>query len=248
MSQRAGAIAGAIASFFVAPSTRAQSTSETAALVEPSSPQQGRVATPASGAAKGDVGADLPPQENTPPDAPPPMRPRRHGLVVESTLGVLGFAGAFRHVAPPAYWWRAQLGYEPTSWLMIYGAGQLAFTDTGESQDASHTVAFAIWGLSGGLRATAHATERFAVYAQGEAGALTADIAHNTLTVLGFRNAESLNASFGARVGIEWYQVDRHLALSVSGGGEYASGFGKLFGPTDTPLLWSSGVALRYTF
>ena len=44
-------------------------------------------------------------------EAPPP-RPRRKGLVLESTLGVLGFAGQFRHVAPPAYWLHAQLGYE----------------------------------------------------------------------------------------------------------------------------------------
>src|SRR5260221_435940 len=31
----------------------------------------------------------------------PPARPRRKGLVLESTIGVLGFSGQFRHVAPP---------------------------------------------------------------------------------------------------------------------------------------------------
>jgi len=178
----------------------------------------------------------------------PPVRPRPHGLVVESTLGVLAFAGQFRHVAPPAYWWRMQLGYEPTPWLMLFGAGELAFTDTGESQDESHTTAFPIWGISGGLRGTAHVTDRFAFYGQVEGGGLTADIAHNTLTVLGFRNAESFNASVGARVGVEWYQMDRHLALSASGGIEYATGFQKLVGPSDIPLLWSTGLALRYAF
>src|SRR5580658_878255 len=51
-------------------------------------------------------------------------RPRRPGLVLESTLGVLGFAGNFRHVAPPAYWVRGQLGYEVTRGLMLYVDGE----------------------------------------------------------------------------------------------------------------------------
>ena len=37
-----------------------------------------------------------------PPDAPPP-RPRHSGLVLEQTLGILGFAGQFGHVAPPLH-------------------------------------------------------------------------------------------------------------------------------------------------
>jgi len=175
-------------------------------------------------------------------------RPRRPGLVLESTLGVLGFAGNFRHVAPPAYWVRGQLGYEVTSGLMLYADGEAGWTDTSESQEEANTFAVALWGFGGGVRGTVHWSERVAIYAQGEVGALTADVKHDELTVLGFRNAESLNPSAGARVGIEWYQLDRHLALAASGGARYAVGFAKVVGPTDLPLLWDAGLSLRYTF
>ena len=89
-------------------------------------------------------------------EAPPP-RARRKGLVLESTLGVLGFGGQFRHVAPPAYWLHAQLGYEVTNWLMLFGEGELAFTDTGESQQESNSKVLPLWGFGGGARATFHA-------------------------------------------------------------------------------------------
>jgi hypothetical protein len=175
-------------------------------------------------------------------------RPRHPGLVLESTLGVLGFAGNFRHVAPPAYWVRGQLGYEVTRGLMVYADGEAGWTDTSESQEEANTFAVVLWGFGGGLRGTVHWSERVAIYAEGEVGALTADVIHDELTVLGFRNAESLNPSAGARVGIEWYQLDRHLALAATGGARYAVGFAKVVGPTDLPLMWDAGLSLRYTF
>lgn len=179
---------------------------------------------------------------------PPPLRPRRKGLVLESTLGVLGFAGQFRHVAPAAYWLHAQLGYELFQWLMIFGSGEVGLTDTGESLDQSQSMAFALWGFDGGLRATIHASDRAAVYAQAEAGALMADVPHGSLGLLGFPNAETLKLAFGGRLGGEWYQMDRHMALFVAGGGRYAQGFAKVIGPADLPLLWDAGAGVRYTF
>jgi hypothetical protein len=179
---------------------------------------------------------------------PPPPRPRPSGLVIEQSLGVLGFGGQFRHVAPPAVWARAQLGYEVLRWLMFYGDAELGYTDTGESQDESHTRAFPMWGFGGGVRATVHATERFAAYGQLEIGELEADVPHDALTVLGFRKAESLNLSYAARIGLEWYQVDRHLALFAALGGRDATGFAKVVGPSDFPIMWDLGAGLRYTF
>ena len=180
-------------------------------------------------------------------EAPPP-RPRRKGLVLESTLGVLGFAGRFRHVAPPGYWLHAQLGYEVTSWLMLFGEGEIAFTETSESQDESHTKAFAIWGVGGGARATFHATPRIALFVQGELDGLVADVPHNALTILGFRNAESIGWAPGARAGVEWYQIDRHLALTAQGGVRDAVGFAKVAAGGDTPIMWDAALGLRYTF
>lgn len=197
-------------------------------------------ATPPEGKTHDDAAEDL--------TKPPPPRPRRQGLVLEQALGVLGFGGQFRHVAPPAVWTRGQLGYEVLRWLMVYGEAEIAFTDTSEAQSESSSRAFPIWGFGGGLRATVHATDRFAAYGQLELGALEADVPHDALTVLGFRKAESLNASFAARIGVEWYQMDRHLALFAALGGRDATGFAKVVGPSDFPIMWDASAGLRYTF
>jgi len=160
-----------------------------------------------------------------PPEAPP-TRPRKKGLVLESTAGVLGFAGALRHVAPPGYWMHTQLGYEILS----------------------QEIAFPIYGFGAGLRATAHVSARFAVFVQGQGGALTAYVPHDALAVLGYRNAESLNGEFGGRLGVEWYQADRHFALTAQAGARDALGFAKGVGGPDLPLMWDGAAGLRYTF
>jgi hypothetical protein len=182
-------------------------------------------------------------QEET---VPPPPRPGHKGLVLESTLGVLGFAGQFRHVAPPAYWMHAQLGYEPLAWLMLFGEAELAFTDTSESQGA-FSRAFHLWGFGGGARAGLHVGE-FGMFVQGDLGALSAYVPHDALGNLGFRGAESLGAQFGGRAGVEWYQRDRHLAFTAQAGGRFAQGFSKSSAVSDVPLMWDAAVGLRYTF
>jgi hypothetical protein len=179
-------------------------------------------------------------------EAPPP-RPRRKGLVLESSVGVLGFAGQFGRVAPPAYWMQMELGYEVTDWLMFFGEGEIAFTGTNEEQGESQAIQFPIWGFGAGARATIHATPRVAFFIQAQLDGLTADVPHDALTILGFRNAESLNPSFGARAGIEWYQIDRHVALCVEGGARDATGFAKVTA-NDVPLMWDSAFAIRYVF
>jgi hypothetical protein len=181
-------------------------------------------------------------------NAPPPTRPRHKGFVLEAGLGMLGFAGQFRHVAPPAYWLHTQFGFEPFPWLMVFADGELAFTDTSESQDESHTVAFPLWGFGGGARGTIHVSNRVALYVQGQVGALAAIVPHGALGVIGFRQAESLNLDFGGRLGVEWYQGDRHFALYAAGGPRVAQGFSKLFANGDLPLMWDVGAGLRYTF
>jgi hypothetical protein len=98
------------------------------------------------------------------------------------------------------------------------------------------------------VRATVHATDRIAAYGQLEVGGLEADVPHNALTVLGFRKAESFNLSYAARIGVEWYQMDRHLALFAALGGRDATGFAKVVGASDLPIMWDLGAGLRYTF
>jgi hypothetical protein len=184
----------------------------------------------------------------TPPLEAPPPRPHKKGLVLETTAGALGFLGQFGHIAPTGFWMHAQLGYELLDWLMVYGAGELAYTDTNVSQDESHSLVFPIWGFGGGLRVTIHVTERFAFFVEGEGGVLSAYVPHDALTILGFRNAESLGASVAARVGVEWYHLDRHMALTAQGGARDAMGFAMVVGGSDFPLMWDASAGFRYTF
>lgn len=195
------------------------------------------------------VANDAPPPTilpEAPPEAPPPP-PRRKGLVLESGLGGLQFLGQFRHVAPLAPWAYSQLGFELFRWLMVFGYGELSFTDTSEAQDESHSRAFPIWGFGGGLRFTVHITPRVALFAQGSAGAMEADVPRGALASLGYKNAESLGATVGGRLGVEWYQVDRHMALGLGVGVRDLLGFQKTT-QTDTPLALDVTAALRYTF
>jgi hypothetical protein len=203
------------------------------------------------GLTQGNAEATANPEQATLPEPPaeaPPVRPRHKGHVLESTAGMLGFAGDFRHVSPPAFWLHTQLGYEVLRWLMLYGSAELAMTDTSEASDPSHVMAFPIWGFGGGARVTVHATDRVAFFVQGDIGALTAYVPHESLAILGFPNAESPHLYFGGRVGVEWYQIDRHIALVAQGGARDAQGFSSAIGGGDTPILWDVALGLRYTF
>ncbi|HLK41087.1 MAG TPA: hypothetical protein VKU41_30260, partial [Polyangiaceae bacterium] len=177
----------------------------------------------------------------------PPVRPRHRGLVLETEAGALGFVGQFRHLAPTAFWLHAQLGYELANWLMLFGESELAFTDTSESEDQTHVRAFPIWGLGGGARVTIHASARVGVLVQGELGGMSADVPHDALTILGYRNAESFQPYVGARVGVELLQIDRHFTVIAHVGMRDATGFAK-FTQSDLPLMWDGGAGLSYTF
>ncbi len=190
------------------------------------------------------------PPTTTLPEAPleaPPPPPRHKGLVAEGGLGALGFAGDFRHVAPAGPWYHAQVGYEFLRWLMLFGEGEMAFTGTGVAEGPSSSIAFPIFGFGGGVRLTVHPTARVALFAQGGAGAMKADVPQGSLRNLGYKNAESLAPSFGGRIGLEWYQTDRHLALGLAVGARDASGFAKTAGG-DTGWMGDASASIRYTF
>jgi hypothetical protein len=187
-------------------------------------------------------------------EAPLPPPPRHKGLVLETTLGVLGFAGKFGSVAPTAFWMQAQIGYELLSWLMLFGQAELAFTDTSRSQDGLHSRAFPIWGFGGGARVTWHG-KHVGLFAELAVGALTAYVPHGALSQLGFSGAESFGAQFGGRAGVEWPMADPHFALCLAGGPRVTLGFGKqgiqtVGGPAKegVPLMWDTEGGVRYTF
>ena len=186
--------------------------------------------------------------DSGPPPEAPPARPWSKGLVVEGSLGALGYLGAFRRLASTAFMQRVQVGYEIFGWLMVFGGGELALTDTSVGQDTSKTRAFPLWGFDGGARLTVRPTARVGLFAQGSVGLMKADVPANALGVLGFPDTESLAPSFGGRLGVEWYQVDRHMACGLAGGPRLATGFERNYGKGDTPLMIDGALTLRYTF
>jgi hypothetical protein len=193
-----------------------------------------------------------PPATSTLPDAPPPEAPpplpHKHGLVLEQSIGALGFAGQFRHVSPPGLWLNTQLGFEVTKWLMPFISGELAYADTSEIHDPSKVKAFPILGFGGGLRATIALGERVAIFGQLGIGAMKADVPKNTLVILGYHDAEGFSPYFGGRLGVDWLQIDRHMGIGISIGVRDAQGFNKLSSTGDTPLMWDAAAAIRYTF
>jgi hypothetical protein len=181
-----------------------------------------------------------------PAEAPPPL-PHKKGLVLETRLGGLAFFGKFGGVAPAAPWVQTQLGWEFLKWLMVFGYGELAFTGTSSETGELSTTYFPLYGFGGGARGTAWVSDRVALFVQGNAGAMSAIVPRDTLAFLGFGNAEKPGFSAGGRLGVEWYQVDHHMALSLGVGLRYASNF-KIEGGSDVPLMLDAGAALRYTF
>ncbi len=187
--------------------------------------------------------ADAP---SAPAEAPPPPLYKR-SLVLDSSLGAMVFLGKFGQTAPPAPWLRTQLGYELFKWLMLFGEGELAFTDTSGTQAPPKTRAFPIFGFGGGARLTVRFTDRVGVYLQGSLGGMQADIRKNSLEIIGFGKAESLGLYVGGRLGVEWYQLDRHFAIGATAGLRDATGFKRSIG-NDLPLVFDAGGSIRYAF
>ncbi len=187
------------------------------------------------------------PAEEPPPEAPPPL-PYKKTLVLDSSLGARAFLGEFGKTAVPGFWFHTQLGYELLKWFMLFVEGDLSFSDTSGTQKPPRTRAFPIYGLGAGGRFTARFGDRIGVFAQLSIGAMKADIATNALGLIGFRDAEDVNPYAAARVGLEWYQIDRHFALGVNVGIRLAQGFETTRRASDTPLVTDGGLSLRYAF
>jgi len=181
-----------------------------------------------------------------PPEAPPPP-PYQKTVVLDSSVGAMGLLGEFGKISPPGPWLHTQLGYELLKFLMLFGEGELAFTDTSRKVDPPKTRAYAIFGFGGGVRLTIRFTDRFGVYLQGSVGLMKADVATNALGSYGFRGAESLDTYGCGRLGVEWYQIDRHFALGLNFGLRSAQGFAKRAG-NDSALMADGGASLRYAF
>ncbi len=205
-------------------------------------------ADPASGL-ESDLGPKPPPKIDSVEslEAPPPP-PRRSGLVLQGNLGGLFFPGAFGKLSPPAPHFRVALGYEIFRWLMVYGEGELAFGSTSVASDPPFVRAFPIWGFGGGVRGTVPIGSRVGLWLEAGPGLWSTQTATNALGVLGFKDAESLGLFVRGRIGVDWYQIDRHFALFLAGGARFAPSFTYSSGPAGAPIVAEGSVGIRYTF
>lgn len=180
------------------------------------------------------------------PEESPPPPPRWHGFVLQSTIGALGHLGPLRHVSPTAPWLHALVGFEPFRWAMVFAEGDVSFTSTRYANPPPNPRAYALYGVGGGLRFTVRPTDRVGLYVQGSAGA--AALTEDVLVAYGYRDSTELAPYFGGHLGVEWHQVNPHLALVLHGG---VRNYDRLLDrerSSSGALAWMSGLALRYVF
>jgi hypothetical protein len=103
---------------------------------------------------------------------------------------------------------------------------------------------YALFGFGSGARFTWQALERIGFYVQGDLG--LASVSEDVLSSYGYRDANRLGPYFGGLLGVDWYQVNPHYALSLYGGvRDYVDTFERIAGERP-PIAWLSGLALRY--
>jgi hypothetical protein len=179
------------------------------------------------------------------PEAPPPP-PRKHGFVVESSIGALTHIGPMGHVSPTAPWLRTAFGWEPTKWIMLLAQFDVALSSTSLANPPPEPRGYALYSGSLGLRGSIELATSLGVFAQIEVGG--AKVSEDVLATYGFMNATSLSGYFGADLGFEWYQVSPHLALGGLGG---IRSYGQLLDRSlggGAALAWTAAGTIRYVF
>ena len=192
-------------------------------------------ADPAQADAK-PVGAEL--------EAPPPP-PRRHGLVIEGSVGALGHLGDMKHVSPVSPWFRLQVGYELFDWLLLSGQGDVALSNTGFAHSPPDQRSYALFGFGVGARVAWQPWSALGFYLQGDGG--LSSISEDVLSSYGYRDAAELRPYVGGTLGVEWFQINPHYGLAAYGGvRDYVQNFERTNG-AQPPIAWVSGLAIRYT-
>lgn len=181
----------------------------------------------------------------TEPDVPPPP-PRKHGLVLEASLGALGHAGPLKHVTPTSPWFLVRLGYEPFRFLMIFAESDVSFSSTSYASPPPEPRSYWLYGFGGGLRATVALGDRFGIFLQGSLGVSRVS-EENVLSIYGYEDADELNPYFSGLLGFEWYQINPHFGLALHGGARLYNGLDRERA-SSSPVAWVGALALRYAF
>lgn len=172
--------------------------------------------------------------------------PRRHGLLVETSVGALGHLGPLKNISPTSPWFVLRVGYEPLRWLLVFGEGELSFASTSYASPPPEPRTYWLYGFGAGVRFTIALGEQFGVFLQGSAGGARVS-EENVLSIYGYADADELNPYVSALLGFEWYQVNPHLGLGLHGGIRDYFGLERSRSG-DRPLAWVSALSLRYAF
>jgi hypothetical protein len=130
-------------------------------------------------------------------------------------------------------------------WLLFFGEVDVAFGNTSYAHPPPPPRTYALYSFGGGVRLTVVPWDAIGFYLEGGLGA--AEASEDVLQIYGFDHADELNTYAGAELGIDWYQVNPHMALALHGGVRTYAGFDRER-DTASPLTWLSGLSLRYTF
>ena len=179
-------------------------------------------------------------------DEAPPPPPRKHGLSVESGVGMLVHLGPLRNVSPTSPRFQLKLGFEPLKWLLVFAETDLTFSNTSYAHPPPPPRANNRVGVGGGARGSVAFAERFGVHAEGSAG--LAEVSSDVLEIYGYSHATQLKPYFGGLLGIDWYPLNPHLAVSLQAGlRSYQQGLRRQRS-SSAALALLGGLSLRYTF
>jgi hypothetical protein len=178
-------------------------------------------------------------------EAPPPP-PRHHGIVVESGIGAFGHLGPLKHISPVSPAFSVRLGFEPLSFLLIFGEAEMSIANTSYATPPPPPRTYRMYNFGGGGRLTIPVGQLLGVFVEGSFG--LSRISEDVLAVYGYLDANELNPYLGGRLGVEWYPTNPHLAFGLGGGvRSYNAGL-KRQRSSDPALAWSVGPAIAYRF
>lgn len=182
-----------------------------------------------------------------PEDEAPLPAPREHGLVVESGVGFVSQIGSLKHITPTAPWFQTRVGYEILDWMMPFVELDCVFATTSYATEPPPPRSYFHYGAGAGLRITIPVGSIVGIMAQGSLGFARVS-EQNVLSIYGFPDADEPNLYYGAELGLEWYQVNPHLALAAHGGvRSYGAGLTRDRG-SDPPVALLGSADLRYAF
>jgi hypothetical protein len=165
--------------------------------------------------------------------------------VLETGAGAVFQLGALRHVSPPSPWLQVHLGYEVAEWFMVLVNADLTLADTSYAARPPEPRTYAHYAVGAGGRFQFRLASWLAAHAQLELG--ISEVTEDVLEQYGYRQADSLGFHYGARLGLEWLQVNPHLALGAQGTLRNYSGLDRA-NNADAPLAAIGALTLRYAF